>query len=74
MEVSLLRWILYGCYVFMLVNERFSIVTVTDLALEPWVAGRTGIEIKKKNMLILTIFMVHYKPTLKTSICKLQVQ
>lgn len=49
MEVSLLRWILYGCYVFMLVNERFSTVTVTDLALEPWVAGRTGIEIKKKE-------------------------
>jgi len=36
-------------YVFMLVNERFSIVTVTDLALEPWVAGRAGIEIKKKE-------------------------
>lgn len=49
MEVSLLEWILYGCYVFMLVNERFSIVTVTDLALEPWVAGRAGIEIKKKE-------------------------
>ena len=37
-------------YVFMLVNERFSIVTVTDLALEPWVAGRAGIEIKKKEI------------------------
>lgn len=49
MEVSVLEWIFYGCYVFMLVNERFSIVTVTDLALEPWVAGRAGIEIKKKE-------------------------
>ena len=49
MEVSVLEWIFYGCYVFMLVNERVSIVTVTDLALEPWVAGRAGIEIKKKE-------------------------
>lgn len=49
MEVSLLEWILCGCYVFMLVNERFSTVTVTDSALEPWVADREGIEIKKKE-------------------------